>query len=176
MTKDALDHLVQAVPRSISSVGTRVAPSRGGRRPVDRRIGKRGAAVLAGVPLFWGLSKRQIKRLAESADEVSFHPGEHIVQEGMRGDTMFVILQGEARVARGKRALARLRPGDFFGEISVLDGGPRTATVIAGTPVVAVRLYRRSLRRLIESEPEVAVRILRVVAARFRNEQRPLTG
>ena len=176
MTKDALGPLVRAVPRSISSAGTGAASPRGGRRPVDRRIGKRGAAVLAGVPLFSGLSKRQIKQLAESADEVSFYPGERIVEAGMRGGTMFVILQGEARVVRGKRTLGRLRPGEFFGEVSLLDDGPRTATVIAGTPVVAVRLYRRSLRKLIESEPEVAVRILRVVASRFRSEERPLTG
>ena len=146
---------------------------RKGKRP---RMGKRGVHLLAGVPLFSGLTSRHLKRLADLAEEVRFDAGTRIVQEDQPGGTMYVILEGEAKVTRGKRALNHLYPGDFFGEVSLLDGGPRTATVTAVTPVVAARLFRKEFDKLIAADPTVSVKILNELAARIRRTHRPLTG
>lgn len=98
------------------------------------------AQALAGVPLFSGLSKRQLRRLAEVGREVSVKEGWRVVGEGEPEDDLSVILEGEAKVVnRAGRTLSRLLPGDFFGEISVLDGGARTATVVAETPMALLR-------------------------------------
>jgi CRP/FNR family transcriptional regulator, cyclic AMP receptor protein len=87
-----------------------------------------------------------------------------------------VVLQGEANVVLNDRTIGNLRPGDFFGEISLLDGGPRTASVVAGTPVTAIRIFKRSFDRVISEEPTVAAKILAVVAKRLRQAERSITG
>jgi CRP-like cAMP-binding protein len=127
---------------------------------------------LAQVPLFSGLSKRHLKKLAEHADEVDFRSKEAIVQAGDPGGTFYVILQGEAKVTRTGTTIAKLEPGDFFGEISLLDGGPRTASVVAETPLVAVRVFKRSFDKMVAEEPGVAAKILEVVARRLRDAER----
>src|SRR4051812_28322859 len=126
-----------------------------GKRP---RMGKRGAHLLAAVPLFSDLSSRHLKRMAELAEEVQFKAGDPIVQEGQPGGTFFVILEGEAKVTRRRRKLNELYPGDFFGEVSLLDGGPRTATVTAETPIVAIRLFPKEFAKLIAAGPGVALK------------------
>jgi CRP-like cAMP-binding protein len=85
-----------------------------------------------------------------------------------------VILEGEARVSRGGRTIDRMAPGDFFGEISLLDGGPRTASVTAETPVTTIRIFKRSFDRVVASEPGVASKILLVVARRLREAERSI--
>ena len=146
-----------------------------GRDRQDRPLGRRGADVLAQVPLFAGLSRRQLKRIAEHADEVAFRPGEKIVEVDQPGGSFFVLLEGEVKAVRGQRTIARMGPGDFFGEISLLDGGPRTATVVAETPALAVRLFKRSFDRVVTQEPAVASKILAVVARRLREAERTIT-
>ena len=91
------------------------------------------------------MSKADLNKLAEETDVVSFPAGTTIVEEGLLGETMFVVTSGEAKVMRGKRRLGTVRPGDFFGEVALLDGAPRSASVVAETPVVAIRLFRRTL-------------------------------
>ena len=149
-----------------------------GRRPVGpakqpeqamRKTRRRSAEALAQVPFFASLSKKQLGRLAEEADVVSFQPGQPIVEEGMLGETMFVILSGEGQVLKGGRKLGTVRPGDVFGEIAVLDGSPRSATVVAQTPLTAVRLFRRTLLRLMEAEPQIALKILDGIVRRIRD-------
>ncbi|HXF72245.1 MAG TPA: cyclic nucleotide-binding domain-containing protein [Actinomycetota bacterium] len=135
------------------------------------------AQALAGVPLFSGLSKRQLRRLADAGREVSMKEGWRIVGEGEPGDDLFVILEGEARVvARSGRTLARLLPGDFFGEISLLDGGVRTATVVAETPISLLRIDRAGLARIVKEDPGVGLRMLEELARRLRRMERPLAG
>jgi CRP/FNR family cyclic AMP-dependent transcriptional regulator len=146
-------------------------PSRG-KRP---RMGKKGVHLLAGVPLFSDLSPRHLRHLADLAEEVDYEAGNPIVQEGMPGGTFFVILQGEAKVLRGKRTVNRLYPGDFFGEVSLLDGGPRTASVVAETPVVAARLFRKEFLKLIANDPEISLKILTELAVRIRRTHRSFT-
>src|SRR4029078_4629530 len=98
-------------------------------------------------------------QLAESADVVTFNEREAIVEEGQPGGTFFVVLEGEAKTVRRKRTIAMVAPGEFFGEISLLDGGPRTASVIADTPVTAIRIFKRSFDKLVASDPSVAARM-----------------
>jgi len=98
------------------------------------------------------------------------------VLEGKPGDTFFAIVDGEADVLRGVKRVAKLGPGDFFGEIALLDGGPRTATVEARTPVLAVRLGRATFNQMLKVEPKVGVKILDEVAHRIREREKVLTA
>jgi CRP/FNR family cyclic AMP-dependent transcriptional regulator len=172
VTKDALDSLSGMVPGSIAGSGVGARP-RADRRS-DHLIGKRHTDVLAQVPLFAGLPRRHLKKLAERADEVTFDPGSHIVEVNDPGSAFFVLVAGEAKVVRNGRTLGHLQPGDFFGEISLLDGGPRTASVIAETPVDAVRIFKKTFDELLSEEPGVASQILVVLARRLREAERPL--
>jgi CRP-like cAMP-binding protein len=103
--------------------------------------------------------------------------GASVVRHGEAGDTFFVILEGEAKVTTPSgRVVNRLRPGEFFGEISLLDGGPRTANVIAETPLTMLVLSRSSLLRLVKREPAVGVRLLGHVAMMLRRLERSASG
>ena len=139
------------------------------------RTRRRSSVALSGVPLFTGFSKRHLQHLADATDEVLFPTGAPIVEEGNLGETLFVVLEGQAKVVRGGKVRTRLVPGDFFGEVSVLDGGPRTASVVAETPVAALRLFRRTVLELMESEPQFALALLEGIARRIREIDRSLT-
>ena len=141
-----------------------------------RRTIRRSAVALSGVPLFTGFSKRHLRHLASEADVVTFPAGVRIVEEGLRGEALFVMLEGQAKVVRGRRTLGRVVPGEFFGELSALDGGPRTASVVAETRVVAVRLFRHTLLDLIAGEPVLALKLLEGMAKRIRGLERSLSG
>ena len=132
---------------------------------------RRSVAALGGVPLFDGFSKRHLRRLAAETDVVAFGAEHAIVEEGGAGEAMFVILRGSARVARGGRKVATLIPGDFFGELSALDGGPRTASIVSETPMELLRLHRHTLRRVIEDEPTLVMGLLEGLARRLRQMQ-----
>src|ERR1051325_4357227 len=98
-------------------------------------MARREADLLGRVPLFAGLSKRHLRGVAHIAREQRFDEDATIAEEGKRGDDFYVIVAGEAKVVRRGRTVAKLIPGDFFGEIALLDGGPRTASVVAATPL-----------------------------------------
>ena len=175
MAKDVFDPLTSSVPRSIASKGVRGSDGSSGHRK-DRPLGRQGVALLAQVPLFSGLSRRNLKKIAEHADIVSFDAGDPIVEIDQPGGTFYVVLEGEAKVVRGGKTVGRLAPGDFFGEISLLDGGPRTATVVAETPVNAIRIFKRSFDKVVSQEPSVAAQILVVIARRLRESQKTLSA
>lgn len=142
---------------------------------MDRPVGRRGTDLLAGVPLFAGLSRRHLRRLAEQADVVRFAERAAIVEAGQPGGAFYVVLEGEAKVVRRGKTVGRVGPGEFFGEISLLDGGPRTATVLATTPLLAIRIFKRSFERIVSQEPSVASKILAVVARRLREAERSIS-
>lgn len=142
----------------------------------DRSKGRHSSELLAHLPLFSGLPKRALRRIRGAMEEYAFDRGQPLVQEGKSGETFFVLVEGQVRVIRRGRTVARLLPGDFFGEMSVLDGGPRTATVQAETPVRCLTLLRSEFVRILETEPGVAVRILMELTRRLRRRERPLTG
>ncbi len=140
-------------------------------------MGKREQQALVQVPLFSQLSSRHLKRLAESTGEVRYMEGAGIVREGEQGDSFYVILEGQAKVVNvGGRVVNRLLPGDFFGEISLLDGGSRTATVVSETPMLLLELTRAAFRKALSDEPAVAVKLLEHTATMLRRLERPLSG
>jgi CRP/FNR family transcriptional regulator, cyclic AMP receptor protein len=149
-------------------------PPLGGRRPEQspRRTLRRSAVALAGVPMFGGFSPKHLNRLAAETDELDLPAGHTIVREGDPGETLFVVLEGQARVIRAGKRVGRVLPGDFFGELSALDGGPRTASVVAETPVRVLRLFRRTLMRLIADEPQVRMKLLDGIVRRLREVDR----
>ena len=137
----------------------------------------RARDVLAQVPLFEDLSPRHLKRVADRMEQQRFMEGASVVKAGEEGDTFYVIVEGEADVvAPDGRVVATLRPGEFFGEISLLDGGPRTASVVAATPMLMLTLARAAFRELIEVEPRVAVGLLKHAAMLLRRLERPASG
>jgi CRP-like cAMP-binding protein len=81
-------------------------------------------------------------------------------------------LNGRGKVTRRGRKVGEVLPGDFFGELSAIDGGPRTASITAVTPVRAVRLFRRTLRKLLQDEPQLTVKILDGIVRRIRQVER----
>jgi len=136
------------------------------------KVRRRSTSALALVPLFSGLSKSHLQRLSEATEEVAFRPGATVVREGELGATLFVIVEGQATVSRGGKRLAELFPGDFFGEVSLLDQGPRTATVTADTRLVTLRLFRKVFLGLLETEAGMAEKVLIQVAGRLRDADR----
>ena len=100
--------------------------------------------------------------------------GVSIVKEGHPGDSFYVILEGQAKVRRGSRTLTKLVPGDFFGEISLLDGGKRTASVVSETEMALLELTQRSFQRLLRDDPMVALKLMEVLARRVRRTERTL--
>jgi CRP-like cAMP-binding protein len=135
-----------------------------------------GPEALADVPLFSGLSRRHLKHVAALTEEEEFDEGETLTKEGEPGDAFYVLMQGEARVERGGRKIARLLPGDFFGEIALIDGGARTASVIAETPVQTLTIHRKRFQKMLEEDPSIVVRMLEELSRRLRNQQRSLTA
>ncbi|HEX3299347.1 MAG TPA: cyclic nucleotide-binding domain-containing protein [Actinomycetota bacterium] len=139
---------------------------------LPRRTVRQNAQSLAAVPLFAGFSAKHLKRLASQSDELSFEPREPIVEEGMLGETLFVVLNGRGKVTRRGRKVGEVLPGDFFGELSTLDGGPRSATVMAETPMRVLRLFRHTLRDLLREEPSLTLKLLDGIVRRMREVQR----
>ena len=101
--------------------------------------------VLRSIPLFAACSDRELAVVRRTVDEVSVTEGDVLLREGRPGRESFVIVDGEAGVTRRGEFLARLGPGDFFGELSVLDHQSRTATVTALTPMRLLVIHARDL-------------------------------
>ena len=135
-----------------------------------------GPQALADVPLFSGLSRRHLKHVAALSEEQRFDEGATLAEEGKPGDTFYVLLEGEARVERGGRKIARLLPGDFFGEIALIDGGPRTASVVAETPIETLTIHRKRFQKMLEEDPSIVAGMLEELSRRLRNQQRSLTA
>lgn len=123
--------------------------------------------LIAKVPLFAGLGKQQLARVAAIADEIDLRPGKGLTREGERGREFFILLEGEVDVRRKGRRLATRGAGEFFGEIALVSDVPRTATVTAATPVRALVIRDQEFRRLIEQTPAIALKVLTAVAERL---------
>jgi|SRR6266536_2622841 len=126
--------------------------------------------ALSKVPLFANLSARQLRRVLKGTTEDQYEEGTLIVRQGGRTPTMFVILEGTARIVRDGKTIARRSAGDFFGELSVIDGRPRAGTVIAETPIRCVILYREKLREVVMGEPRAAWAMLEALVSRVREK------
>lgn len=111
--------------------------------------------ALRSAPLFSGLSTPQLRSILRSAVPIEFAPGETIVKEGEAGDAFYLVQEGRARVTVGGAQKGVLGPRSYFGEISVIDGGPRTATVEAETKVAALKLTSAALQRTLQKYPSI---------------------
>lgn len=123
--------------------------------------------VLNAVPLFKGLSKRDLTDIARQVDEVEFRPGEIMVAAGESGREAFVVLDGTATVRKNDRKVAELGTGAVVGEMSLLTDLPRNATVRAETFVPALRIQRSAFLSMLEDHPAVAVKIVQALATRL---------
>jgi len=115
-----------------------------------------------------GMTDRTLEAIGDLAVEVEFAPGETIVREGDVGDAFFVITAGNAVVEHNGAPLQELGEGDFFGEISLIDGQPRTATITATDEVSALSLGREEFQRLVEEHPSVRLELLMALTERLR--------
>ena len=131
--------------------------------------------ALAEVLLFSGCNKKELASIASLATEVDVPSGKILAKEGSAGREFYVILDGKASVSIGGRDVATLGPGDFFGEMALLDQGPRVATVTAVTPMEVAVLDPREFSTLVEEHPGVARKILRGLAQRLRASERAPT-
>jgi len=118
------------------------------RRSWERSSERDWAEVLGALPLFSTMGKRQLRELARVARVQDYEQGANIVRVGETGDSFYLLLEGRATVVGKSRGL---RPGDYFGEMAVLDGAPRSATITAATPVRAIKLPRRAFCRAARS-------------------------
>ena len=116
--------------------------------------------VLKSIPLFRGLSRRHLELIARHADEVTIDAGKVLARQGGLGREFLLILNGRARVERDGKLIARLGHGDFFGEMSLLDGHPRSATVTADTAISLLVIDSRSFGGLLYAIPQLQRKIL----------------
>jgi CRP-like cAMP-binding protein len=124
--------------------------------------------TLEEVPLFEGLSKRHLRRVAKLARVRRFASGSRLVRAGDSGRSFFVLLDGTAKVVRRGGRPRRLKTGDYFGEMALLDGAPRSADVVAETDVLALTVDRSGFTKLLGVEPTLAQTLLRTLATRLR--------
>jgi CRP/FNR family transcriptional regulator, cyclic AMP receptor protein len=149
-------------------------PARSGRLSTEE-LTKRFEA-LASAPMFADIPKRHRQAIARVTYVRTYAPDATLMEEGTPASSFLVILEGSAKVRRGGRTVARLGPGDFIGEISLLDPGPRTATVVATTGVTCLDLAGRDFRRILENQPALVMRLLKGLAHRFREDQGSRVG
>jgi CRP-like cAMP-binding protein len=118
------------------------------------------ADTLPTIELFSELSKKELKNIAALMTPIQVKMGRVLTKEGDPGREFMIIVEGTATVKRKGRVLARLGPGDFFGELAVVAGVPRTATVIADTDMIIETLNRREFSSLLDESPRIAKKIL----------------
>lgn len=131
---------------------------------------------LAQVSLFAACSQKDLRKVADGTDEVSVEAGRVLMEQGRSGREAFIILEGTATVTHGDRTVATLGPGDYMGELSLLDQGPRTATVTAETPMRLLVLTWATLTKVIDDVPALGQKLLAVLASRMRELDRSVFG
>ena len=128
-------------------------------------------SALSSVPLFSGFSQKQVRLVAESGREYKYKAGTIIVEDGSVGVGFYMVLNGRVEVRKGSRVLARLSNGQYFGEMSLIDGEPRSADVFAVQPTECFTLSTQVFYSLIKRHPELALLMLKELAKRLRAAQ-----
>jgi CRP-like cAMP-binding protein len=127
------------------------------------------ADVLGKVPLFSDVPARHVRKIAGLGSVARYDANTPIVTAGDPGEAFYVILSGRAKVQRGRgRAVAQLGPGSYFGEMALIDGARRSATIVAETETTCLMLTRKRFAKLLRGEPSVALALLGTLAARVR--------
>jgi CRP/FNR family transcriptional regulator len=124
--------------------------------------------TLSRVPLFSGIKPKELKKLGKRMTERSFNEGDEITREGESGIGFFVIEEGNATVSVGGNVVRTLGPGEHFGEVALIDSGPRSATIIAGTDLRCRGMSAWEFRPFVEEHPEVAWALLETLVGRLR--------
>jgi CRP/FNR family cyclic AMP-dependent transcriptional regulator len=143
------------------------------RRSWDRPSQRDWSEVLGALPLFSRVPKRHVRAIAKLAWPIDYTPGEVIVQAGDRGDSFYLMLDGRARVVGRSRVL---RPGDFFGEMALIDGGLRSATIIATSAVRVMMVQRRAFLKVLKQNPQIGLAIMETLAERVRRLERAVSA
>ena len=131
---------------------------------------------LAAVPLFRACSKKELQKIAKASDELVLPAGREFATQDKAGREAFIIVSGTATVKRNNRKVATLGPGDVVGELSLLDRGPRTATVIADTEMDVLVLGPREFSALLDDVPSITHKLLKTLAAMVRELDKKTYG
>ena len=126
------------------------------------------------VPLFAGSSGEALDQLTGLMAEIGFAADQAIVLQGQVGNGLYIVIDGGARIVQGADLLARLGPGDFFGELAVIDQEPRSASAYADGPTTCLALASWDLLAMLEREPSLALNMLRELAGRLRRADQQL--
>lgn len=126
--------------------------------------------ALSRAPLFEGLSKKELSRLAAATDDLQVEAGTVLCREGRIGQEFFVIVEGDAEVTKDGRRITMRSGGDFVGEIALLSTTKRTATVTATTPLRCFVLTRSAFRRVLEESPSVQLKVMQTLAERVAHD------
>jgi CRP-like cAMP-binding protein len=131
---------------------------------------------LASIPLFSALSRKELQRVARASDEVTVKEGHELIRQGDVGREMFVVVEGSASVKRNGRKLGTAGPGSAIGELSLLDKGPRTATVVADGQCTVLVLGAREFAGVLDEVPGLAHKIMASLATRIRDLDTKIYG
>ena len=142
----------------------------GGRVSQDDKIDR-----LEEVGLLAECSRRQLRAIARISEVIEVPEDTTLARAGAPGEEFFLILDGSARVEVSPRKRSRLKPGEYFGEMSLLDGGPRSASVIAETPLRLLVIKRRDFNTLLREAPELTQSLLATLSRRLRHAEASLT-
>jgi CRP/FNR family cyclic AMP-dependent transcriptional regulator len=123
---------------------------------------------LSQVPLFSSMSKRDLQKIAKASDEVDVPSGRVLIEQGTRGREAFVVIEGSATVRRNGRKVATLGPGAHFGELALLDGGTRTATIVADSDMKVLVIGQREFSGVLDEVPGLAHKVMTAMAATIR--------
>lgn len=125
-------------------------------------------ALVEKVPLFAGLSQKEYGQIAHSVNEIEVPAGARLLTAGEPGGELFVIVDGEATVTNNNGRTTALKAGDYFGEMSLIDGSPRSATVDASAPIRLLVLGQKDFWRVLEGAPSMARKIMQTLSHRVR--------
>ena len=127
--------------------------------------------LIGRIPLFSGLEKRELARVADAFKERRYKAGDTVASEGQKGAGFFVIDEGTASVTVRGEARGTLGPGDYFGEIALIDAGERTASIVADTDMVCYGMTFWEFRPVVEADGRIAWKLLQALAAKLRAAQ-----
>lgn len=123
---------------------------------------------LKGVSLFMNIPSERLSSIATITKEVEFSKYDRIITEGDEGDSLFIIVEGRVKIIKGKDVIAELGPRDFFGEMAILDSEPRSASVVADSEIVCLRISREDFTEILIDEHEIMLAIIKSLLHRLR--------
>jgi CRP-like cAMP-binding protein len=132
--------------------------------------------LLKGVPMFEGLSKKELIAVSRATEQLEYREGEVLARQNSVGNEAFVVVDGSITVRRNGRKVATLGPGDVAGEMALLDDEPRSADLVAAQPSVVLYISRREFGGLLEANTKLMGKVLRTLAQRLREADRSLYG